>query len=455
MKSPRRAFARARSVGIALLAAVAFASPAAASDQITINNSDAYVDAAVAEQFITVPTLCSENPNPNNPSLPAATTACNELGRRALDAIRNVGPDEYWESASTPLATTNAFVPGNVGSAVNNTGYAPLFSDHKYDLFGRAGDIMGPLTRREILFMASIQTTGGGITVSQTEPGKDTYRALVARVLIEPEGATTVTTANGVFDIADLPTYERATTFTTGKLDTIISDCETFYSAIPEPFDEVDYCNNILNPEDVAVLWITLNAPELQPEKCGSNQTTTVNTSNCLFRDKWMDQIVVGYVEAWESLGGDLHFAQNFRSQVGYDGLSSLLDGNTETWVDFRLQQSVELSGAFTTEASDPGDLTTPGDNADFEAGRQTFEQTLATESLQDFGWVFADRDSKTLGQLVSQDVEGYFFSCINCDTPYLISSGAAHAFAPAKLDLTYMEYSSGWNVVPTVIHAP
>jgi len=151
--------------------------------------------------------------------------------------------------------------------------------------------------------------------------------------------------------------------------------------------------------------------------------------------------------------GGDLHFAQNFRSQVGYDGTALALAANTEIWGDFRLQQSVELSGAFTTEASDPGDLTTPGDNADFEAGRQTFEYAIATESLGNFGWTFSNKDSTEFGQLVSQDIEGYFFTCFNCDTPDLVASGVAHAFEPNKLDLTYMEYESGWNVVPSVIH--
>jgi hypothetical protein len=55
---------------------------------------------------------------------------------------------------------------------------------------------------------------------------------------------------------------------------------------------------------------------------------------------------------------------------------------------------------------------------------------------------------------LTAQDVNGYFSSCINCDTPALEALGVEHAFDPAVDPGRYMPYESSWNVVPTIVHA-
>jgi hypothetical protein len=433
--SPVRALLRgAAAVGLLCLPAV----PAWASDRITVNQTDAYVDPSISAAFVTTPNICTEPVGTQGTS----PDGCNALGDAAVLAATGSGPDVYFESHTTPLATRNAFVPGNSGSAVNNTGYAPLFSDHKYDLFGRAGDRMGLLTRREILFMDNIPTTGGGITVGQTVPGEDTLLALVVAVLIQSEGATTINLRGFTFQVSDLPTYERLTGFTSGKLATITAYCEGIFGAVP--------CASFPD-EFKAQLYLATYFPELFPDVCGTKQNDLQNLANCGNRDAWMDQAVVAYAASWDSLGGDDHFAQNFRSQVGYDGLAANLDATTEVWTDFRLEQSVELSGAFTTEATDPGDAMSPA-NMDNIAGRQTFRQTIATESLDSFGFL---RFPGAIAQMVAQDVNGYFMSCLNCDTATTAALNDEHAFTPAKLDLTFMPYTAGWQTVPTITHAP
>jgi hypothetical protein len=421
---------------LALLACAALpwglAAPARASDLLTVNTTSAYVDPAVTGEFVTVPNLCLEPYGDQ-----ATTTGCDALGLRAVEAYQGTSPfgDNYFESATTPLATTNSFVPGNVGNAVNGTGYAPLFSDHKYDLFGRAGDRMGLLTRREILFMDSIPTTGNGITTGQTVPGEDTIQALVVAVLIQPEGATQFNLGGFTWQISDLPTYARVTGFSSGKLDTVNAFCDATLGPV--------ICG-VVPPEFRAQLYVALNFPDIVPQVCGTQQNGLQNLTNCKNRDEWMNQIVVGYVESWEALGGDAHFAENFRSQVGYAPLATVLDGTTEVLTDFRLEQSAELSGAFTTRASDPGDAITPGDNLDGIAGRQTFQQAFQALSESSIDGIVVD-----LGQMVSQDVNGYLMTCLNCEEP-----GASHAFAPQPEDLTFMPYQSGWDVVPTIVHA-
>jgi hypothetical protein len=435
----------ALAIGAALLLGVALASPARASDKVTINNTDAYVDPLISAEFITVPNICENGLA--TPDLDAVD--CSKLGEAAVLAATGNGPDVYFEPQGSLLQATNAFVPNNWGSTVNDTGYAPIFSFHKYDLFGRGEDRMGPLNRVEILFMEQIPTTGGGITVGQTTPGEDTYAAMLSVLLMNTEGATTLNAGGHTFDYADMAFFQHVTGFTSGKRTTVLAWCDANIGAA--------ICG-LLTDEQIGVIYVQVNFPQVGVQQCGTKQNDLFNSTNCKNRDAWMDQTVVGYVESWESLGGDLHFAQNFRSQVGYDGSSAVLDSGTQVWTDQRIQQSVELSGAFTTEASDPGDTINPA-NMDFIAGRQTFTQTIATESTQDFGWLLNwsnfPAQGKSLGQLVSQDVNGYFFSCLNCDRPDLESFGYTHAFTPAKLDLAFMPYTSGWQTVPTIVHAP
>jgi hypothetical protein len=427
---------------VAALVSAALLGPAGAalaSDLLTVNQTAAYVDPSISEEFITVPNLCLEPYNSQ-----ATTDGCNELGVRATAAAAGNSPygDVYFEPAGSFLQATNAFVPNNAGT-VNDTGYSDTFSAHKYDLFGRAGDRMGLFTRREILFLEQIPTTGGGITNGQTTPGEDTKLAYIAVLLEQAQGATSVSLGGHTFNYSDMPFYTQTTGFTTGQLTTVTTWCNVNVGVLICGF---------LTSEQIAQIYAAVNFPNVQTYECGTQQNDLINATNCKNRDQWMDQIVVGYVEAWDSLGGDQHFAQNFRTQVGYDPNATILDSGTQVWADFRLEQSVELSGAHTTIATDPGDVITPGDNMDGIAGRQTFQQAIATVSTQDFGWLFGDNQiGGGIGQLVSQDVNGFFLSCMNCNqnTP----GGNVHGFTPAELDLTYQPYSSGWNAVPTIVH--
>jgi len=414
------------------------AGPARASDLLTLNNTNAYVDPSISEEFITVPNLCLEPYNSQD-----TTTGCDELGLRAVLAIQGNSPfgDVYWEPAGSILQATNAFVPGNEGDSVNDTGYAPMFVFHKYDLFGRAGDRMGPFTREEILFIEQIPTTGGGITNGQTTPGENTKLRFVSVLLTNTQGATSISVGGHTFDYADLPFYTEVTGFTSGQLTTVNTWCIANIGA---------FICGFLTAEQKGDIYAAVNFPGVQTNQCGTQQNALINETNCKNRDDWIDQTVVGYVEAWDSLGGDKHFAQNFRSQVGYDPNDTILDSGTQVWTDFRLEQSVELSGAFTTRHSDPGDTITPGDNMDGIAGRQTFQQSMFAESTQDFGWLFPNSDvGLTIGQMVSQDVMGFIMTCLNCNQP----GGNQHVFTPAELDLYYQPYTAGWDSVPTIVH--
>jgi hypothetical protein len=439
----RVAQAVAAFAGLALIAALG--TPARASDVVTINNTDGYVDPAIAAEFITVPNICEQGLA--TPDVDA--NECDKLGVAAVLAATGTGPDVYFEPAGSMLQATNAFVPSNPGSSVNDTGYAPIFTFHKYDLFGRAEDRMGPLNREEILFMEQIPTTGGGITTGQTVPGEDTYAAMLAVLLMNTQGATTYNAGGHTFNYSEMAFFQHATGFSSGQRTTVINWCNANIGA---------FICGLLTDEQIGVIYVQVNFPNVGVQQCYAADNSLFNSTNCKARDGWMDQTVVGYVESWQSLGGDLHFSQNFRSQVGYDPAATILDSGTQIHTDQRIQQSAELSGAFTTEASDPGDAINPA-NMDFIAGRQTFTQTIATESTQDFGWLLNwstfPHQGKSLEQLVSQDVNGYFFSCLNCDNAALDAAGYQHAFTPNKLDLTYMPYVAGWQTVPTVIHAP
>jgi hypothetical protein len=410
---------------VAVALAGATATVAGASDLLTVNTTSAYVDPALAAEFVTVPNLCTEPVGTQGTSL----VGCNELGARAVAAYQGDSPygDVYWEPEGSFLQGTNAFVPGNEGSVVGNTGYAQIFSQHKYDLFGRSGDRMGVWTREEFLFLSVVPNSGGGITNGGTAPGADTLLKLIAAILVQNEGATTFSLGGLTFNVADLPTYERITGFTSGKRTTVVAWCNA--NLIPA------LC---VNPGVAAEFYALANFPQVAPASCGP-----AGFLDCVNRDQWVDQVVAGYVQAWDTLGGDAHFAENFRSQVGFDPHALILDSGTAIWTDFRLEQSTELSGAFTTRGSDRGDTITPGDNQDGIAGRQTFQAALATISGGVGGIVV------NVGQMVSQDVEGYFMSCLNCEQP----GGNTHGFEPAKQDLTFMPYTGGWDSVPTIDH--
>jgi hypothetical protein len=179
--------------------------------------------------------------------------------------------------------------------------------------------------------------------------------------------------------------------------------------------------------------------------------------------DFWFDQVTVGYVQTNLDTDGNpmnggegaVTLAQNMRSSTRFAPGTDL--ESVENVIDQRLEQMVELSlGSNYPTGGTVGGAASP---LAFEAARQTIQMAFGVTSGPN------DTTSPTVnegggnatvpdwGELVSQDVEGFFFSCINCDTPALIASGVSHAFTPADLDARYMDYESGWNVVPTVVH--
>ena len=160
-------------------------------------------------------------------------------------------------------------------------------------------------------------------------------------------------------------------------------------------------------------------------------------------RELWIDQTVVGYVMSLDA-NGDSNYDQNFRAQLSWDGADL---ATSLAHIDQRLEQ----------------DLTLQDGGTPFEASKQTLQMAFAAASdtgattnpdaLPGGAANLGAGGSRSVAQLVTQDVEGWFFSCIGCDTPELGTTG--HAFEPADQQYTFMPYTTTWNSVPTITHAP
>lgn len=171
-------------------------------------------------------------------------------------------------------------------------------------------------------------------------------------------------------------------------------------------------------------------------------------------RDQWVDQTVVGYITSMKTAGStnpaDLNYIQNFRSQLSFETMDI-------SHIDQRLEQDLGLN-----------DGTSTGGNAGaaFEASRQTLQTAFAVNSDANgvnegfisisggagggpAGATIGNAANQGIGQLVTQDVEGWFYSCLNCDT----TTPGVHAFTPTHVNLTFMPYTSGWNVAPSISH--
>lgn len=188
-------------------------------------------------------------------------------------------------------------------------------------------------------------------------------------------------------------------------------------------------------------------------------------------RELWIDQTVVGYVVAWDSIGASDEFAQNFRSQLAWNG------SNVKTAlaiIDQRLEQSVNL----VADAADHTWLTADVGGV-YEASRQTLQQAFKVyagpntgidpEGSDHLGGMGggAEGDVETtsldgtdhggVNQLVSQDVEGFFFSCLGCDSADLLGSTGGtggHALSGVPTVFTFQDYLTVLQTVPTVKHA-
>jgi hypothetical protein len=173
-------------------------------------------------------------------------------------------------------------------------------------------------------------------------------------------------------------------------------------------------------------------------------------SGNATRQQEWIDQTVIGYVESLKNTDGDLAnggdesgivtLAQNLRIQFNMTGTAVSNPGSD---IDQRLEQMVELDGL-----SGQNDQNGPGG---LNASRQTFQQAFGTHSASvgdptaqgGFGHFM-------LGQLVAQDVEGFLFSCMSCDTA---NNGGGHTVTPNYLEVRYNPYQGGWDVVPTIVH--
>lgn len=183
-------------------------------------------------------------------------------------------------------------------------------------------------------------------------------------------------------------------------------------------------------------------------------------------RDEWVDQTVVGYIESRAvatvtggaaspgTVGtGAVNYEQNFRSQLSWIGTA--LPGATSTFahIDQRLEQ----------------DLTLDDSGLAFEASRQTLQSAFAVNSNTGTstdpeglasggsgveGAIDTDpaghAGTSGIGQLVTQDVEGWFYSCLNCDST---ANGVSHAFTPFEQHLTFMPYTNTWRDLPSISH--
>ncbi|MBI5138050.1 MAG: hypothetical protein HZA24_12040 [Nitrospirae bacterium] len=416
---------RAVRLGWMIAAAMCLAgvAPAHANNTQTINTSDAYVDLSIAAAFTTVPTLCAEAIGDQNQT----GIGCNALGAAAVEAVNGSGlsPDQYWDATQQNFST-NAFVPNNVGAQFAASGYAPLFSQHNYNLFGRGDEFMGPLTREEHLFFTAF--TGHSATPGanpQTEPGVDSLWNAAIEFLKMPNGTPTVTVGGITFQIANMKFYTDMTGFNSGASGSVNVWCVGYFDSILSPGAGAIVCP-LLSADTKANLYLENNASAYRPHMCAAAGSNVLNSFNCDARDAWMDQVVVGYIEAWASLGGSQNFAENFRSQVNYSGTA--LNALTEVITDFRLEQTDALGGTA------------------FNGSRQTFQQAMATISTSGLGTT----QGNNWGQLVTQDVEGWLYSCLNCDSE---TNNVTHAFTPIDMGMSFMPYTNTWRDLPSISH--
>jgi hypothetical protein len=163
---------------------------------------------------------------------------------------------------------------------------------------------------------------------------------------------------------------------------------------------------------------------------------------NITRQQEWIDQTLVGYVESIRDAngddvpdaGGDVTLAQNFRIQFNMRGTAVSAPGSH---IVQRLEQMVELDGA-------TGFM-------DGDASRQTLQQAFGNNGGSSGNPTASGGGGHfMLGQLVAQDIEGFLFSCMSCDSDV---NGGGHAVTPSLIEVRYQPYLTGWDVVPTIIH--
>lgn len=162
-------------------------------------------------------------------------------------------------------------------------------------------------------------------------------------------------------------------------------------------------------------------------------------------RQLWIDQTVVAYIVSTtgtDGLTGTDDFIQNFQTQLAWSG-SDLATSLAQT--DGRLEQQVALDTV---------------NGIPFIATQQTLQsavQTLGTlpNTTPDpsvgsgAAAPLPNGAGVAVGQLVSQDIEGWFLTCVNCD-----SSSVPTALHFGALPLVrFQPYGNEFLRTPTIIH--
>jgi len=159
-------------------------------------------------------------------------------------------------------------------------------------------------------------------------------------------------------------------------------------------------------------------------------------------REQWVDQTIISWTETLDNLGDPTQIG-NFRSRLSWMGSDV-----ATSWahIDQRWETLVKL---------DPNGLA-------FNASRQTMQSAFAVGAptganpdpnvgvsgeigVNPAGWP----DSSGIGQLITQDVAGWFTSCISCDPQGTLRA----AFTPMAQSLTFMPFDAFWINVPSISH--
>ncbi|MDH5527464.1 MAG: hypothetical protein OEY97_09180 [Nitrospirota bacterium] len=230
-------------------------------------------------------------------------------------------------------------------------------------------------------------------------------------------------------------------------------------------------------------------------------------------RDQWVDQVVIGYIEdqRWvdaqvglpsqQDYSQKLYAAAGFRGSIDtlrasyvndtqvsqmdrdWDPNNNLPGSPSADTYNYAFRFAISTASPQRTAPCDPGvapDCVGRTNNtldplwggAAYNAGTGEYDFNLdlgffnnpATPG-QSGNTDFGIGQTNDLAELVAQDVEGYLFSCLNCDTPELTASGGstwwqsyfdANRATVEVVDLpTFQPFILDWNTVPSILHAP
>ena len=213
-------------------------------------------------------------------------------------------------------------------------------------------------------------------------------------------------------------------------------------------------------------------------------------------RTYWVDQVVMTVLHNNDTPDEqDMHqlmrVAVGFRDRADMAAASYMNDWNlmqtdegTRTYdnamnlaVSSRSPQRISCAGSTNPDCASTIGLTNPtvdpfwGESVDSRDGfGEAIKDALTGEIIHDYTGDFGfarDVAQNTTGTgqgiatwsnmsfMYVQSVEGYLSTCMNCDSPDLLASGVTHAWDHYVDEPWFQDYTSSWNVVPTVVHAP